>query len=190
MTARQAQEETDQRTRWAEEAAAALTRLEPSDQDRAEALEALLRLLPRAGSSAQAIARVFVGLTKTAEEQTQARVALLGLMVSSVPPTQELLKIWAALGVTTEERLQMREAFVGLLTSTRTPSWSYLLPGVLAGLDPTTSDLEGWQSWTVPPNSELLAAIRKNSTVSAWLATLSSLPTLNPHLRSLTTGNR
>ncbi len=48
----------------------------------------------------------------------------------------------------------------------------------LARLDPTVHDLSGWSTWRVPPTADVLAAARRNSPVSDWVATAASLPGL------------
>ena len=46
----------------------------------------------------------------------------------------------------------------------------------VTALDPTVRDLSTWRAWTVQPTAELLAAVRRNSPLSDWLAALPSLP--------------
>ena len=53
------------------------------------------------------------------------------------------------------------------------------LAGVVAQLDPTVHDLRTWRAWAVRPTAELLAAVRRNSALTSWLAALPSLTSLS-----------
>jgi hypothetical protein len=62
----------------------------------------------------------------------------------------------------------------------------------LAQLDPKANDLKGWTARKVPPTAELLAAVRRNSKLAAWLSALpasstSGLPPTIPSDAALVT---
>ena len=49
----------------------------------------------------------------------------------------------------------------------------------LARLDPTVRDLSSWNAWRARPTGDLIAAVRENSGLTAWLAVLPSLAPLS-----------
>ena len=80
---------------------------------------------------------------------------------------------------TAEDKRQARDALLGLLAR-ETDSWVAAgLAGALAQLDPTVHDLRTWRAWAVRPTAELLAAVRRNSALTNWLAVLPSLTSLS-----------
>ena len=153
-----------------------LARLQPTEHDRERALQALLRLLDQVSHSSdiRSLADALVGLALTAEERAQVRTALFRLLAQKTADwaVDNATNALARLAVTAEERAQVREALIAVLAREREQFWASRLMEIITRLDPKASDLEGSRTWIVPPNSDLMAAARKNSTLPAWLATL------------------
>ncbi len=153
-----------------------LVRLDPTAEDRHQAREALLRLLARQ-TDGRVAARLAVGLARldpTAEDQRQAREALLILLArqTDVRSATWLADGQARLDPTAEERRQAREALLRLLARQTDSRSAEELAGGVARLDPTVQDLRTWRTWAVQPTAELLAAARRNSALTSWLAAL------------------
>ena len=68
---------------------------------------------------------------------------------------------------------------LGLLAAETTRFVAEPLAGGLAQLDPTAEDLRTWRALAVRPTAELLAATRRNSALTSWLAALPSLTSLS-----------
>ena len=85
----------------------------------------------------------------------------------------------AQLDPTAEDKRQAREALLGLLARETDSGVAERLAGALAQLDPTVHDLRTWRAWAVRPTAELLAAVRRNSALTNWLAALPSLTSLS-----------
>ena len=157
------------------ELAQALAGLDPTAREKARAREALLTLLasaanPGLGRLAQALA----GLDPTAREKARARQALLTLLASATNPllAQDLVEALAGLDPTVQEKARAREALLTLLASATEPPVAMYLSRALVSLSPTIANLDNSDNWPVPPTSPLLAAVRKNSSLPAWLTTL------------------
>ncbi len=80
---------------------------------------------------------------------------------------------------TAEDKRQARHALLGLLAGESDSEVAGRLADGLARLDPTVHDLRTWRAWAVPPTAELLAAVRRNSALTNWLAALPSLTSLS-----------
>jgi hypothetical protein len=85
----------------------------------------------------------------------------------------------AQLAMTAEDKRQARKALVGLLARETDSQEAEWLVGGLAQLDPTVYDLRTWPAWSAQPTAELLAAVRRNSALTNWLAALPSLTSLS-----------
>src|ERR1022692_4724357 len=176
--------------------AARLAQLDPTAEDKRLAREALLGLLTR-GASSRAAAELAGGLTQlatTAEDKRLAREVLLGLLGEADALTAvELTGTVAQLDATAEDKRLARAALLGLLAENKRqpreglfwmPGETDAFPaervaGGLAQLDPTVHDLRTWHAWAVRPNAHLLAAIRRNSALTDWLAGLPALSSLS-----------
>ena len=165
--------------RIAEELAEAVAGLDPSAEDRAQAREALLGLLAHEDdpSRARRLAGAVAGLAVTAEDRERAREALLGLLAHEASSwvAKELADAVTGLDPTAEDRARAREALLGLLAREDDPSRAQQLAEASTGLSPTVADLVGSSTWPFPPTPALLAAVRQNSGLPAWLAALSSI---------------
>ena len=83
------------------------------------------------------------------------------------------------LAPTAEDQRQAREALLGLLAGQTDGYLAEKLVAEVIQLDPTVPDLSTWRAWAVPPSVKLLAAVRRNSALAAWLAALPSLTSLS-----------
>ena len=168
----------------AAELAGALGPLDPTAEDRRQARGALLGLLAGQTDSGKAaeLAGALGPLDPTAEDRRQARGALLGLLAGQTDSWGAAAGLAGALGPldpTAEDRRQARGALLGLLAG-QTDSWGAAeLAGALGPLDPTVDDLRTWRASAVRPTAELLAAVRRNSALTNWLAVLPSLASLS-----------
>ena len=120
-------------------------------------------------------------LDPTAEDKRQARGALLELLAHQ---TNSGRAAWLAdalgpLDPTAEDKRQARGALLERLTRETDSERAAKLADGLGPLDPTVHDLRTWRAWAVRPTAELLAAVRRNSALTDWLAVLPSLTSLS-----------
>ena len=84
------------------------------------------------------------------------------------------------LATTAEDECHARQMLLTLLArhdSLATTGASAPAPSSSLGrLDPTLGDISNWHDWAAAPDSHLLAAVRRNAPISAWLAALRSFP--------------
>jgi hypothetical protein len=163
--------------------ASAVMQLDPTAADRHQARETLLSRLASCWASDYASKELVDGviqLAVTATEKRQVRQALLGWLAS---PTDGLVAVEvvrgvAQLGPTREDWRQARQALLGLLAS-QTDDWvATVLMDTLAQLSPTARDLNTWPTSAAPLATEVLGAVRRNSTLADWLHALPSLASL------------
>jgi hypothetical protein len=116
------------------------------------------------------------GLGMLEEEEAPGREAITGkLRNSPLPPeTFQLVASLARMNQSDEDKALMREALTRLLVRGENSSVSGVVD-LLARLNPTAGDLEGARSWQVPPDPQMLAEVRKNSTLQSWLAVAPTL---------------
>ena len=133
-------------------------------EDRREARDVLLERLDSATSSKMAakVATAVARLIPTAEEQHRARAALLGALAREGHSQR------------TAEAAEQGLARAALAWADHDQRTRELADAV-ARLNPTVQDLITWRAWADPPPANLLAAVRRNSEVSAWLEALSSV---------------
>ncbi len=166
----------------AERLAGALGPLATTAEDRRQARDALLGRLARETSSgaAAALAGGVAQLDPTAEDRRQACDALLGRLARETDSgrAERLAAGVAQLDPTAEDRRQARDALLGRLARETDSGAAAGLADGLVLLDPTVHDLRTWRAWAVRPTAELLAAVRRNSALTNWLAVLPSLTSL------------
>ena len=170
--------ETDGWVAW--RLAGGLVQLDPTAEDRRQARDALLTLLAREtdGWVAWRLAGGLVQLDPTAEDRRQARDALLTLLARA---TNSRLAEGLADGLlvqldpTAEDKRQARDALLTLLARATNSRLAEGLADGLVQLDPTVHDLRTCRAWAVGPTAGLLAAVRRNSELTSWLAALPSL---------------
>jgi hypothetical protein len=118
-------------------------------------------------------------LAVTAEDRAQARQELLRQLADekSKWAIQDLAEELAQLAATAQEKEQARQVLLGLtVKADRRKIWNPI--DVLAELAPTVAELGSWEGLPIAPNPALLAAMRRNSSLSAWLYALPSLSRL------------
>jgi hypothetical protein len=112
----------------------------------------------------------------TGEDKRRAREALLGLLAgqTDIGVAAGLARGLAELAITAEEKGQARETVFRLLADQRIHGYFIDdgLARVATKLDPTVHDLA---LKTFQPPGNLLAAIRRNSPLTDWLAALPAL---------------
>ena len=129
-----------------------------------------------AGRAADSLAH----LDPTAGEKRQARDALLGLLARETSSKAGLLVGGLVqLGPTAEDKRRARDVLLGLLARETSGALAAQIVGGLAHLDPTVGDLSSWRDWAALPTVELLATVRRNSTLADWLKALPLLTTLS-----------
>lgn len=114
-------------------------------------------------------------------EREHARQSLLGLLFRESDPQlcSPLVDGLARLEPGPAEREQAWQALLALLARESSKPRALTLLQALAKLQPDARVLTGWPSWAIPPSKDLLAAARRNTTLSSWLdvlAALSGLP--------------
>ena len=178
---------------------AGLTQLDPSAGDKRQALDALLKVLEEIGGwGLPHVPRVLrrqgvkpprptywgggelvtwmPRLATTAEDECHARQVLLTLLARHDSLASTLANMMSELHPTPEDKGSVREALLLLLAQETDPWGADSLARPMGRLDPTVGDISGWRDWAVVPDSRLLAAVRGNTPISAWLAALRSFP--------------
>ena len=80
------------------------------------------------------------------------------------------------LATSDEDKRHVREAFIrSLATQTDQRAAELLMTYRIPQLNPTIADLSTCHTWIDPPTLELLAAVRRNSTLAEWLTVLPML---------------
>ena len=164
-----------------------LLRLATTAEGQRQTCNALLGLLSagHAGAceTAELVAAV-VSLAATARDKRHALGALLGLLAGQADGwvASELVLGVVQLSPTAQDKRQARNALLALLAGQASGPLAARLVDSLVRLDPTASDISTWRAWEVPPTTKLLAAVRRNSELSAWLAALPALAPLSSPL--------
>ena len=113
-------------------------------------------------------------LGPTAENEDRARMELCRLLIACTEiNTADTLVDWIIrLSPTAENENQARSALIRLI-SLHGPS---RLASILTQLHPTVADLKAWHTWPEPAKlpTTLLAAARRNSSLTAWVDALST----------------
>jgi hypothetical protein len=132
---------------------------------------------PTTPPDTQSLVDAVVQLAVTKGERSQTRDAFLQLLnrEPSSWGTQCLVDAVAQLAVTAKERRHAGKAFPQLMIRKPSLTAKPLVQLDPAGLEPT------WHTWADLPNSKLLTTVRRNSTISAWLA---AMPRLTQNNRS------
>ena len=183
----------------ADELANGLAELDPTAEDKRQAREALLGLLARRAMDSPShrrsrpwladdalptydLAGSLAQLDPTVEDKRHTREALLSVLIRQTRDIMaaDLAGQMIKLDPTTEDRRQAREAL--LSRAFIQDAYGHFTANdmsMVAQLDPTVRDLSNWPAWTIQPSAELLAAVRRNTALHAWLAALPSLADLS-----------
>jgi hypothetical protein len=122
-----------------------------------------------------------VQLAATAEDKRQALGELLNLLDAQTNSwkASELAAGVAQLDPSAQDNLSARNTLLALLRGQTSAPPSARLKDALTQLSPTARDISAWHKWKVPPTVKLLAAVRRNSELAAWLAALPDLAPLS-----------
>jgi NACHT domain len=148
-----------------------LTLLDFTEDDK---LQVRTRLLEKTDTkSIVREAELFAQFAFTDHDKRQLRAALLAALPEQISGAAiaRVLRGLISLDTTREDKRQVRNVLITMLPNSDDRTAKRLVDG-LARLEPTVSDLDNWRTWEVPPTVDLLAAVRRNSGVPAWLATL------------------
>jgi hypothetical protein len=128
------------------------------------------------GSAINEVAR----LVSTEEDKRQACQHMLGLLVGQTDVQTATALAWGItlLDGTTEDKRQAREALLGLLVGQADRQLAARLVGEIVNLGPTAGEVTAWRTWGCPPTTAFLAAVRRNTTPTVWLATIPALTSL------------
>ena len=123
-----------------------------------------------------------IRIAATEQERAQIRAVLLGKLSHSSDASMlsSALKAIPQLATAEEDRMQARVAVLSRLRIEDDPFLGRNLISALALLDPAIPDLSGSERWPEPPMHDLLAAVRRNSELPAWLAALPRLSVTRP----------
>ncbi|MGH3847323.1 MAG: hypothetical protein ACRDS0_38775, partial [Pseudonocardiaceae bacterium] len=165
--------------------AGTLAQLDPTADEKRQARAALLQQLTCATHShiAAELTGELARLDPTAEDKRHARDAvlwLLALRTSGRRAGALLAGTLARLDPAAEDEIrQARETLLRRLARETRSEVARSLASTLAQLNPTAVDLSFWWAWAVLPTVELLATVRRNSTLEEWLEVLPSLSPLS-----------
>jgi hypothetical protein len=172
-----------------EQLVGALVQLAPAAKDKLTARDALLLLLRNhaEGLMVERLAGALLQLTPTAKDKQAARDALsLSLGNHNGPVTASgLTSRLIQLDPTAEETHAARAGLLCLFAGGHDESVLTKLTTPLSQLDPTITDLDVLVNIGFWPGRDLLAAVRRNSTLGEWLINLPRLsdPQLRPALK-------
>jgi hypothetical protein len=156
--------------------------LDPTEQERTQLREALLRLAACSWTYSELpeLLEVAAGLAETAQDRGQVLEALLGLLAApgNSGTAETLAGLATGLAETAQERAQVREALLRRLAAPGNPRMADPLAPTITSLRPIAWDLVNWQTPSSLPTVRLLAAVRKNSVLADWLAVLPSFSSL------------
>jgi NACHT domain len=152
--------------------AGSLAQLGPTPKDVRRAREVLLTLLPAAmggRASTDPASTIVPGMVQAIDVQVSE---LTGWLSGAVA---EMVTVLLQLDPTPDCKREIRGALLGLLARDTDRGAAAALIRLVAQLDPTVGDLAGWRAWAAPPTGELLAAVRQNTELGAWLTALPAL---------------
>ncbi len=130
---------------------------------------------------AEFLASMLSSQSMTERNQERARTSILLLLTSGDSlQCAKLAATLTKLGPAAEEQAQARHALIKLLRGETNPGTAEMLADAMAGLSPTLADLRGSYGWPWAPSAALLAAVRKNTKLSDWIAYLPLLSELAP----------
>jgi Fe-S-cluster formation regulator IscX/YfhJ len=155
-----------------------LIRLDPTAEDKRTALWAQLGHIasPTNGIEASQHVMASLQLAPTAADIGWTRQRMLELLAVETEGFHaiDLAQTLSRLDPTTTDKRRAREILLGLLARTTDDGDASWLMSGMAYLDPTTNDIHNWDTWAIPPTVELLAAVRRNSTIKDWLESIPS----------------
>jgi hypothetical protein len=148
-------------------------------EDQAEARRGLLVILSSQTNPEESVllARAVRGLDPSKEEMAQARRFLLRLLGHRITPrvARYLAQTIEMLEPAHDDQARTRQALLALLDEQENPEDARPLVDAIATLNPTIAELDGAAFWSFRSDPKLLAAARRNSRLSEWLAFLPRL---------------
>jgi Domain of unknown function (DUF4062)/NACHT domain len=161
-----------------------VTQLAAAAQGERQTTTALLRLLRQAPVGARETAGLVgavVQLAATAEDKRRALGKVLNVLAAQADGWKacELTAGVIQLDPSAQDKLRARNALLALLRGQTSGPLAARLMDALAQLDPTASDINDWRGWEALPTVNLVAAVRRNSELTAWLAVLPDLAPLS-----------
>lgn len=126
------------------------------------------------GLWAMELVGLMLELDPVAEDKRQACHAILGLLATQSNGNQAINLVGCLLKLDPmpEDKCRARSALLSLLPHSTDISVTERLVQEATKLDPSVHDLSTWAQWAPLLTSELLAAMRRNSTPDQWLAAL------------------
>jgi hypothetical protein len=162
-----------------------LLALDTTEDDVRLVLEAMIRgLLAETAyviRDGQMLVDMLVDFTAQIDDRQPGRTAILDILAN--PATFELTEALAAglleLQPTEDDKRRAREIIIRYLAEGSREWHRQGLVHCLVWLDPIVPDLSSWNAWGARPTGDLIAAVRQNSGLTAWLAALPSLAPLS-----------
>lgn len=126
---------------------------------------------------ATTLATTLTKLDPAPDDQAHARAHVLALLTRQAQPegTLELASTLTALSPTAADQDTARHHLLNLIASESNPAAAQHLVSAAVRLQPRASDLANPRQWAIPPSPAMLAAIRRNSPLTSWLASLPAL---------------
>jgi len=169
---------TQSQTRSAEHLINGLVRLASTAEEGSQARQNILGILASSsGEMAVQLVDALIGLNPSVEENRRACNILLMLLAKrhKGSAAAELAARVVQLAAATKGD-NVRNKLLVVLKIQKDENAAHWLMAGLSQFNPTLRDLSTWRSWAAQPNVDLLAAIRRNSTLAEWLIALPSLP--------------
>jgi hypothetical protein len=153
----------------------ALLATNPTPGEKRQARLALLDQLDSTTSTkaVQTLVAALDQLQATPDEQEKARDALIRQIRER--PAREAAD-WVSVLLSRFPAPEVRPALLQALERETGAAAAADFMGALIQLDPRARDLHGWPNWAAPPSPELLAVVRRHSSLEDWLALLPALP--------------
>jgi hypothetical protein len=160
------------------ELASSLRQLDPTTEDKHQARHLLLTRMTTKAADNRAVCELASSLRQldpTTEDKHQARHLLLTRMTTEANPTVfDLAQILAQLDPIPAEKQQACDILATLAGSdTRYSGVDYLAKAILE-FRPTVENVRVWRYWERYSSIGLLSAVRHNSSLISWLASLPS----------------
>jgi len=157
--------------------AEAVAGLDPAPEERAPVKQTLLARLVREFNIAAAIrlAEAVARLDPSPQDRLSASQALIARLTprnADQQTTEALANTLTRLAVTPQDRTSVRQALLARLAHETNSLIARVLAEMAAGLSPTAADLIDSANWPLPPAVALVAAVRRNSALPAWLDAL------------------
>ena len=154
-----------------------LRRLAVIPEERARAHQATLTMFSHVDGHNPRVLTFVVALTElsaTADERANTRRALIGALASGTGSwaVQVIMDSLFRLGMTDSEQVELKAILIRMFAQMPYRLEAESLAREIIRLNPTLDDLRGSADWPCKPTDGLLAAVRRNTPLAAWLAAL------------------